>query len=358
MASSDYYRRQAELSRKSIADLQKKKGDLAKKSADLHSKIASASKAASSTSSASTMRSKFRDAESKSKELASNEGKVADIEKKIAAEHAKLGNAERLLAAEQLKEAKKRQKQADDLAKAHKSQIKNIDTHLRDHDRKHKIVMSEIEQLKQLPEEITVLFLAANPFDQQQLRLDEEVRSIANTIRASKHRDVVRLQSCWAIRPPDVLQAINEFSPTIVHFSGHGSDQDEIVFQDDYGKAKLVTKEAIVQVMAACSGTIRLVFFNTCYSHTQAELVVAHVEAAIGMKTSVGDEAARIFASQFYSGIGFGHSVNKAFQQAKALLMMENIPEEDTPELFVAASLSADDIFLVKACETFPPDNL
>lgn len=348
MASSDYYLRQVEASRKKIANLQKTKGDLSKKAAKLQSKIAAASKAANSTKSALTMRSKVKEVESKSRELATTEGKTADVEKKLGAEHKKLSSAEQSLAKEQAREAKKRQKQADSIAKSHNAQLNTIDNRLQDHDRKHDFTMSEIEKLKQLPEEIAVLFLAANPLDQQQLRLDEEVRSIAETIRKSKHRDVVKLHSCWANRPPDVLQAINEFDPTIVHFSGHGSDQDEIVFQDDHGKTKLVSKEAIVQTMIACSGSIRLVFFNTCYSNNQAEAVVKHVDAAIGMNTSVGDDAARIFASQFYSGVGFGHSVEKAFQQAKALLMMESIPEENTPELFVADGLTANEIVLVR----------
>jgi hypothetical protein len=158
----------------------------------------------------------------------------------------------------------------------------------------------------------------------------------------------VDLRSCWAIRPIDVLQAINEFKPTVVHFSGHGSDQDEVVFQDSEGNAKLVSKDAIVQLMKASSGDIRLVFFNTCFSRNQAEAVVAHVEAAIGMKTSIGDSAARAFASQFYSAIGFGLSIKQAFDQARALVMMEGIPEADTPELFLHDGLDAAAMVLVR----------
>jgi hypothetical protein len=208
--------------------------------------------------------------------------------------------------------------------------------------------LSAIEKLSLLPEQITVLFMAANPLDQAQLRLDKEARAITEIIRKSKHRDSVNLVSCWAIRPLDVLQALNEYRPRVVHFSGHGSDKDEIVFQDDNGQTKLVTKEAIVQTMAAASGEIQLVFFNTCYSQNQAEAVVKHVSVAIGMKTSIGDKAARVFAAQFYSAIGFGLSAVRAFDQAKAALMLEGIPEEETPELFVAAGVDASTLILVK----------
>lgn len=98
----------------------------------------------------------------------------------------------------------------------------------------------------------------------------------------------------------------------------------------------------------ASSESIRLVFFNTCYSKNQAEAVSEFVEATIGMNTSIGDDAARIFSSQFYSAISFGFSVAKSFQQAKALLMMEGILEENTPQLFIKEGLNADDIILVR----------
>ena len=67
---------------------------------------------------------------------------------------------------------------------------------------------------------------------------------------------------------------------------------------------------------------------------------------------SIGDDAARTFAAQFYSAIGFGKSVNEAFEQAKAALMLENIPEEDTPELFVADGLDASELYIVRPAES------
>jgi hypothetical protein len=66
------------------------------------------------------------------------------------------------------------------------------------------------------------------------------------------------------------------------------------------------------------------------------------------MNTAIGDHAARVFSSQFYSSIGFGLSLQKSFDQAKALLMMEGIAEENTPELFVRSGLAADQLFIVR----------
>jgi hypothetical protein len=145
----------------------------------------------------------------------------------------------------------------------------------------------------------------------------------------------------------DILQAINELDPTIIHFSGHGTDTDDIVFQNNQGEAQFVSKEAIIQTIAATSDKIRLVFFNTCYSFGQAKTIVQRIDTAIGMNTSIGDVAAQVFSSQFYSAIGFGFSIKKAFEQAKAAIMLENIGEEDTPELFTRDGLDPNEIILV-----------
>jgi len=69
----------------------------------------------------------------------------------------------------------------------------------------------------------TILFLAADPSRGSQLELGEECRAIQGEIRAAKFRDDVRLQSRWAVRPDDLLQALNEDAPLVLHFSGHGS---------------------------------------------------------------------------------------------------------------------------------------
>ena len=339
--SSDQYRQKAERARTKIAQLNKDKGRLATKRAQLTTKMTNANERALKASSTSTMKSKLREAERAAKDLAKVEADIGRIENKIAQESKKLGDAEKSLAKELGKEAKARQRTAKRLADTTKQRINQIDSTLN-------TAVKDIEVLKNLPEVIQVLFLAANPLDETELRLDEEARAIHEMIRKSEHRDSVKLESRWAVRPLDALQAINEVEPTVVHFSGHGSDHDEIVFQDESGNAKVVSLGAIVQMMKASSDKIRLVFFNACYSHAQAEAVVDHVEAAIGMNDSIGDDAARIFSSQFYSAIGFGKSVETAFEQGKAALMLEDIPEEHIPELFVSDGVDANHMFVVQ----------
>lgn len=143
------------------------------------------------------------------------------------------------------------------------------------------------------------------------------------------------------------MQYMNELKPTIVHFSGHGSDQDELVLLDRNGDATFVPMASIVDSFKLFD-TVRLVFFNTCHSFNQAAACAQNVDAAIGMNQSIGDEAARIFSAQFYSAIGFGCSIPMAFQQAKNALMLEGISEESTPELYLRDGVDESDLILVK----------
>lgn len=341
-------RRTIERHRDKIARLQQNKSREANAAVAENNRASVAFEAAARTSSVSTARSKLRTAKRHEAAAARHYQKVADIEKKIAAEQRQLNSAERRLASAIAAGARKMEQERAKAQRDHERRMSDISNTLNRHDELHRVALSAISRLQQVPQEITVLFLAANPQDQHQLRLDEEVRAIGEMLRKSEHRDAVRLESRWAVRPLDVLQAINECKPAVIHVSGHGSEQEEIAFVDEAGTTKFVTKDAFAQTLAAASGEIQLVFFNLCYSRGQAEAVVKHVPAAIGMNAAIGDEAARVFAAAFYSAIGFGLSIDKAFAQAKAALMLEGIREDMTPELFLTPGLDEDVLVLVR----------
>ena len=213
------------------------------------------------------------------------------------------------------------------------------------------------DQLKKVVEpqkpvdKLTILFLAANPKETQKLALDNEARSIGEAIRASANRDNMEFFTRWAVRSLDILQAINETEPEIIHFSGHGSEQGELAMEDEHGDMQLVSKEAIAAAISSSTEKTRLIFFNACFSEAEAQAVVENIEAAVGMRAAIGDEAAQVFAAQFYSAIGFGKNLQKAFNQAKAALLLKGIPEDNTPVLYVRKGLAAEDIVMVVSKE-------
>lgn len=348
MAQIDTYRSTLLRRKEELAKLNQ---DLAKeqvKLAPLQSKINSANDAIRRTKSASTIKSKLSEIERASKSMADVQKKIGDIQKKIASKEKEVATAEKNFQNEETKIRKKQAEEDKKRMQAAARQSQQLEQRIRYNERLQARMQHDIEQLQAVPETITVLFLAANPIDTPALRLDEEARSIQEKIRLSEYRDSIRFESRWATRASDILQAINETNPTIVHFSGHGADTGELALLNPDGSTKLVTKEAISMAMSTASDTIRLVVFNACFSEIQAQNVVGHIESAIGMSTSIGDDAACVFAAQLYSSIGFGRSLQTSFKQAVAALMLEGIPEDDTPRLYVKDNIDPNDIILVR----------
>lgn len=196
-------------------------------------------------------------------------------------------------------------------------------------------------------DKIKILFLSANPTGTGVLQLDEEMRAISQKIRAAEHRDLIEVVLAGAVRPDDLLQAMNEHRPHIVQFSGHGGKDEVILVCDENGSAKPIDGQALVALFESTQRNVQVVVLNSCYSRAQAEAIVSVVPCAIGMKDKIGDKAARVFAASFYRAIGFGHSVKTAFQQGIAALKLEGIQQSDIPDLLTRDGADASKIILV-----------
>lgn len=202
---------------------------------------------------------------------------------------------------------------------------------------------------------IKVLFFASNPERTSYLKLDEEIRAITEKIRLSDYRDVVELVSLWAVQPDDLLQGLNVHKPQIVHFSGHGSVDGEIILMDKNRQVKPVNAAALKSLFATLKDNIRLVILNACYSQLQAAAISENIDCVIGMSSAIGDEAAIVFAASFYRAIGFGRSIAEAYEQGKTAILLEGIAEEDTPKLISRPDVNPSAIFLVGESQNILP---
>lgn len=132
---------------------------------------------------------------------------------------------------------------------------------------------------------------------------------------------------------------LNTYRPQIVHFSGHGSSAGEIVLVDNNGDAKPVPANALKELFTTLKDNIQIVILNACFSKIQAEAIIQVIDCAIGMAEEISDEAAITFISSFYQAIGFGRSVQDAFEQGKIALMLEGIRQEHIPVLLSKAGV-------------------
>ncbi len=206
---------------------------------------------------------------------------------------------------------------------------------------------------------VKILFLASNPVEQSRLALDEEIRAITAQIRASDHRDSLEVVSGWAVRPDDLQQLLLEHKPHIVHFSGHGTRDapssvtpprnlssardmiishvchvEQFVLMGEGGQAHPMSKAALVDLFYALRADVRLVVLNACHSEPFAEALAEVIPCTIGMRGAITDDAAIAFAAAFYRGLGFGRSIQEAFDLGKNAAMNLPIPEDQAPRLY------------------------
>lgn len=348
MTLVDTYRNNIAKKRSELSKLSNDRAKESEKKAHQKKKIVSATNALRRASSQSAIRSKISEIDRGEKEVAAIDIKIADLDKKMTKKNKELTDEEKKFRIEEEKIRKKQEQEDKKRQQESEKTFRRINQAIAIQQRQQANIQRDIDQLKYVPEKITVLFFATNPKGTSQLRLDEEARSIQEMIRKSKHRDSISFETRWAVRPLDILQAINEVNPDVVHFSGHGADTGELVLENTDGSEKLVTKEAITQTIMSSSDKIHLLFFNACFSYEQAQEVVSHVDAAIGMTDAIGDAAACSFAAQFYSSLGFGFSIKKAFDQAKGIMMLESPAEADTPMLYTKDDIDADTLYIMR----------
>lgn len=185
---------------------------------------------------------------------------------------------------------------------------------------------------KPAPAPIKILFLAANPLDTPPLRIDEEARAIDRALRSSELRNFV-IHSHWAVRVADLQELLLRHRPQIVHFSGHGTEQHEIILQDERGIAQGVSAGALQGLFRLFNDTLRCVVLNACFAAAQATAIGAVVDCVVGMQAETTDAAALAFATAFYQGLGYGQSVQTAYDLGCNALNLHDLATTAQPQL-------------------------
>ena len=196
------------------------------------------------------------------------------------------------------------------------------------------VSMAATGMLPTIDSEISVLFLASDPTDASRLRLSEEAREIEEKLRLSKHRDRFVFHQRSAARPSDLSQALLDFEPHIVHFSGHGSEFGELCLEDKVGKTQPVSPDALSALFGEFTSQVRCVVLNACYSELQADAIVKHIDHVIGMDDAISDGAAIAFSVGFYQGLGAGKSIEEAYRLGSIQIGLEGIDDERSTPVF------------------------
>jgi hypothetical protein len=178
-----------------------------------------------------------------------------------------------------------------------------------------------------------ILILSANPQNTSQLRLDQELRDIAEGLRRSQQRDQFVLEQRSAVRPRDIQRSMLDVSPQIVHFSGGGTGEEGLAFEGDSGNAQFVDGAALASLFALFAEQVECIVLNGCYSEVQAKAIAQHIPYVIGVKQAIDDRVAIEFAVGFYDALGAGRSIEFAYKLGCSAIPMAGITEHLTPVL-------------------------
>jgi hypothetical protein len=338
--------------RRALDDARKRQAAEERKAVEADKAAASKQRSAARTSTASSGQNYLRSAETKREEARKARAKAADYSAKIATAQANVHKAEVKLEKERARERSKQETGQERRRLAAESALRAADQQ-----RARQVAMLETDLAdaratlesrpwENVPEKITVLFITADPHGVQPLHIDREIRQIQEQVRSSRLRDSIAFEYRHAVRVTDLLQHLNEVSPDVVHFSGHGADAG-IALHDADDTVRLLSNAQLGKVLAAAPKRLKLAVLNSCESAEQAQTAVEHVDAAIGMEQTIEDEPARVFAGQLYNSLGFGNSLGLAFSQARLQVDLTFNAVSGNPVLVMAEGINADELVIV-----------
>ncbi len=166
-----------------------------------------------------------------------------------------------------------------------------------------------------------ILILASNP--DKNLNLGYEIHALKNIIKDSENLQKFDVIIDDAISPGNIQRLFLEHEPRIVHFCGHGSGEDGLVFINAAKEKQQVSTEALSNLFQEFDDTVECALLNACYSEFQADEIAKHINYAIGMNQAINDDAAIFFAKGFYQALGSGKKIRQCFRLGKNAIELE-----------------------------------
>lgn len=169
------------------------------------------------------------------------------------------------------------------------------------------------------PDQLAILFLAANPAGTDPLRLDRELRVIREAIERSRHRTTLRLEIRTAATIHDLRRALLDGQFDLVHLSGHG-EQEGLLLEDESGECVEVPKRALARLFARYAppnGALRCVVLNACWSLSTGESTAMDVPFTVAMDGPISDRGALEFSRGFYDALGAGLAFPDAYEEGR-----------------------------------------
>src|SRR5690606_5464366 len=145
-----------------------------------------------------------------------------------------------------------------------------------------------------ITEKLRILVLTSDPEGtlpgESGLRLGREQKRISQAVKSAVHREWVEFDFRTAATPEDLLDGLTEFSPHVLHFSGH-SNEEVILFEDDRDSSnprRAISATTLSRALAAVDNPPSLVVLNSCKSAGQLDTLTQWgIPFVVGMLDSI-----------------------------------------------------------------------
>jgi CHAT domain len=196
----------------------------------------------------------------------------------------------------------------------------------------------------------TVLFLAANPRDNVRLETNREYDQINSVLQTTPEGKGIKLLINHAVSTKNIQSLLMYNAPDIVHFSGHGSEEGALFFENEEAVGEEVNPEVLAELFRIINKNklIRCVLLNACYSSKQAKSIVKYVNYVVGIPNDIDDEDAIEFSEGFYLSLGYSSDIRTAFEHGIVRLglkgIRKNLPKLEVSKEILMTPVSAESI--------------
>ncbi len=180
---------------------------------------------------------------------------------------------------------------------------------------------------------LKILFVGADFSSRGDFSIPQEFAKIRNAIENAALGNSLELAHDLTLKPEELQHLLCIHQPAMFHFSGHFDESGRMYLNDDNKPYHTVELDALNEVFRVHGKSIRCAFLNACNSANVSKILIRHVDCIIAMRGRVTVKTALIFTSSLYDAIGAGRSIQDAFDQARAEIMVFGLKEEDTPTL-------------------------
>lgn len=189
-----------------------------------------------------------------------------------------------------------------------------------------------------------IAFLATNPDSAVALRTDLEARAVLRALKQSNNGAEVDVRYLPAATAGDLVIALNEYRPNIVHFAGHGGE-GALLFDDEnaLGNGGIVIEFDLVRgILAATDHPASMLVFSACDTLQGAEIFLPPAKAVVAMASAIGDGSAIVFSAAFYAGLASKQSLRSALEQGRNAIKIAQLGDFDLPQCLLHDNLKAE----------------